>query len=53
MFQVIYTGDGFDEKMRIGTAAGIYALRLLRPQLRGARPEGSPRCGRCAVSDWG
>ena len=23
MFQVIFTGDGFDEKMRTGTAAGI------------------------------
>ena len=30
----------------MGTAAGMYGLRLLRPQLRGAM-EGSPRCGRC------
>ena len=29
------------------TAAGIYGLRLLRPLLRGARPKGSPRSGRC------
>ena len=33
--------------MRASTAAGIYALRLLRPLLRGARPKGSPRSGRC------
>ena len=53
MFQVIFTGDGIDEKMRTGTAAVIYALRLLQPLLLGARAKGSPRSGRCTVSDWG
>ena len=48
-----FHGRGIDEKMRTGTAAGMYALRLQRPLLRGARPKGSPRCGRCTVNDWG
>ena len=37
--------DGNGQR-RDGPAAGIYGLRLQRPQLRGAF-QGSPRCGRC------
>ena len=48
-----FHGRGIDDAMRTGTAAGIYALRLLQPLLLGARAKGSPRSGRCTVSDWG